>query len=232
MDNKTLTAKQMTQLGAYPRLNYAAKLGIISADIETEPGAKNKEYSVPMAFKWGFFAAFDGSYPIEVANEISAVAMATVHWILDNQNTGRRLWFVDFNGEHMFAGISYEDTSILQPEEKEDLCRFVLFDMYSWPDAEKEIWVQAKDNPWLLPALNPHGGAGTGLHTVLTQPLFRAKKTALYTNIRFYCVSDIFEKTAEAYIINPYNDVWRPLFVEFHALPEKFEVEKLSFPLK
>ena len=231
----TLTAKQLTKLAPYPRLNYIIKLpGTIHADVELEPGTKNKEYSIPMGFKWGLFTAFDGKYSIENANSIATAAMAATSWIFDNQDTKNRLWFVDLGGKIMTSGISFPDQATVQPEEEQDMCKFKLFEIYKAPAWETTIFVNAKDNPYLQEGSKMSGG-GAGFYTPLKQankPKFSAWQSALYSEIRFYCISDIFERIASAYEIDPYDESIRPLFANFQELPLGFDVENLRFALK
>lgn len=229
----TFTAKQLTKLAPYPRLAYINKQkGMVYPDIETEPDAKNKEYSVPMAFKWGFFTAFDGKYSIEVANSIAAAAMATTPWILAAKDSGSRLWFVDIGGEVMTSGFSFSDASRVQSEEEQEMCKFTLFDMYSWPGSETTIFVKAKGNPYLTQGSSMSGSAA-GFYTPPRQkPVFTARMTSLYSSIGFYCISDIFERVAAKYEIDPYEESLKTEFSGFQELPLGFDVESLRFTLK
>lgn len=236
----TFTAKQLTKLAPYPRLAYVNKLpGMIAPD-RGEPGQKNKEYSPPMAFKWGYFAYFDSKYQIDRANALANAAMAVTPWIFDNYTSGDRLWFVDFGNGQISVGISYADSETLQPEEKESRCLFSLFG-YS-PEIcpsfvtsyRIEIWVNSKKNLHLTRGSEMSGsGAGFSFSPPkkVEIPKFRAKHTTMSPEVRFYCISDIFENIAEQYELNPYETLARETFMEFQPMPQGVEVDQLHFKL-
>ncbi|PSH02665.1 MAG: hypothetical protein CXZ00_16255 [Acidobacteria bacterium] len=201
-----LTAQDMDKFGKAPRRAYIEKQGIICADAQSE--GRNKRYTYPMGFKWGFVSYFDAIYNINTASTLTNAIMEILPQIVsrgENQEDGMRVWFIILDNEICFSGLSYNHEYQPQPEEQENLMKFTVFSAQYFPGVEVDIW--AKPIPQTTPWTGfSGGGAGMG-YTVLKKepPKFISRKTSLAKSIAVHCISDIFEEISAKLAVNPYR---------------------------
>lgn len=201
MDKLKMTAQDLTRFGTYSRLAYVSKQpGYVHADMPSE--GRNKNYSLGMAMKWAFLATFDGRFTLPIANEVADIAMRCIPWMIaashpEDDNAGQRLWLVA-TPTLLFSGRSGFTP---QPEEEETHFRFSLFEATFWPEIGVEIW--CRKNP---ATTQERGGSGTGLnyYKAVRKPAFKATRTTVTDFVSILCLSDIFERIAETYSVDPY----------------------------
>jgi len=229
-----LTAQDMDKLGKAPRRAYIEKQGLICADVPYE--GRNKRYSYPMAFKWGFLSFFDSIYNINTASAISENIMYMLPQLIDggeNRDDGMRAWILMLDNSICFTGFSYNELYMPQPEEQEKLTKFTIFSMQYCPDFDIDIWSMPIPKHVIESARSSGTFSFKGPLSQIDRfaPKYLPKGTTLAKSVSVHCVSDIFEGIASKLDVNPYelaSDDFRSLTKQV----KEIKIEDIIFYIK